>query len=387
MLPRSIGLCREVVIPEREQLEPWYPPDIVDVLGDIREHCKTISNPLMQAAVGREAIATIWPTQAERIQNTHWIEVKPSKDRGIESKPGTKLLRWNHAQRRIYDTVILPAKLEHRPCRILVLKARQLGMSTFMQSLNYDELEQTPNQKAQTVSYDVDSTVEMFEKARYIHQNLWFPRTLSHDRNGAIKFAKPHFSSFFTTTARNVHAGRSYTFAHLHLSEVPMWEHPDETANSLLQTVPDAAGTSVVMEFTARGAQGYAYEMWSDAVEGKNDFVPFFAPWFWDPEYSTPFPNDTARAQFVARQTRADEEFQQRYQLTFEQMNWWLWCLRNKCGGSESKRKQEYPSNAEEAFLMSGSPVFERTDLLDRLQAGCKPPMRKGHILLTTNAR
>lgn len=373
------------MIPAAEQLAPWYDQDLVAVLGDIREHCSKISDPVMRNAVGREAIATIWPTQAERIQNTHWIEVKPSKDRGINQKPGTKLFRWNFAQKRLYNDVILPAREEHRPCRFLVLKARQLGISTFMQSLDYDELEQAPNVKAQTISYDVDSTVEMFEKARYIHQNLWFPRPLSHDRNGAIKFKAPHFSSFFTTTARNVHAGRSYTFAHLHMSEVPMWEHPDDTANSLLQTVPDAAGTTIAMEFTARGAQGYAYETWCDAVDGKNDFVPFFAPWFWDPEYSTAFENDEARSTFALRQSKADEAFQQNYKLTLEQMNWWAWCLRNKCGGSENKRKQEYPSNAEEAFLMSGSPVFERVDELDRLQRACKPPLRRGHILLTSS--
>ncbi len=372
------------MIPADEQLAPWYDSDTVAVLGDIRRHCEQISDPVMRTAVGREALATIWPTQAERIQNTHWIEVKPSKDRGINAKPGTKLFRWNFAQQRLYRDVIEPAKAENRPCRIIVLKARQLGISTFMQCLNYDELDHAANQKAQTISYDVESTVEMFEKARYVHNNLWFPRELSHDRNGAIKFKKPHFSSFFTTTARNVHAGRSFTFAHVHLSEVPMWEHPDETANSLLQTVPDSAGTSVVMEFTARGAQGYAYETWCDAVDGKNDFVPFFAPWFWDPEYSTPFETDEARANFAAKQTAADGAFQRDHGLTLEQMNWWAWCLRNKCSGSESKRKQEYPSNAEEAFLMSGSPVFERVDELDRLQRACKAPMRRGHILLTS---
>lgn len=371
------------MIPADEQLAPWYDAETVAVLGDIRRHCEQISDPVMRIAVGREALATIWPTQAERIQNTHWIEVKPSKDRGINSKPGTKLFRWNFAQQRLYHDVILSAKQEGRPCRFLVLKARQLGISTFMQSLDYDELEQTPNVKSQTVSYDVASTVELFEKARYIHNNLWFPRPLSSDKNGALKFAKPHYSAFFTTTARNVHAGRSFTFAHLHLSEVPMWESPVETSTAVIQTVADVPGTSIAMEFTARGAQGYAYETWSDAVDGKNDFVPFFAPWFWDPEYSLPFETDEARTQFALRQSRADEEFQTNYKLTLEQMHWWAWCLRNKCGGSINKRKQEYPSNAEEAFLMSGRPVFDRVDELERLQRACKQPFRRGHILLT----
>ena len=57
---------------------------------------------------------------------------------------------------------------------------------------------------------------------------------------------------------------------------------------ALLQCVPDEMNTFVCVESTANGVGGYFYDMWHDAVAGRNDFTPIFMGWFIEPEYSTP---------------------------------------------------------------------------------------------------
>ena len=48
----------------------------------------------------------------------------------------------------------------------------------------------------------------------------------------------------------------------------------------------------------------------------------------------------------------------QKHKLTYEQLNWRRYTIHNKCQGDESLFMQEYPSDADEAFISSGRPKF-----------------------------
>jgi len=49
----------------------------------------------------------------------------------------------------------------------------------------------------------------------------------------------------------------------------------------------------------------------------------------------------------------------QKHSLDMEQMAWRRWAIQTKAGGDLSKFKQEYPLTDDEAFIVSGNPVFE----------------------------
>ena len=157
-------------------------------------------------------------------------------------------------------------------------------------------------------------------------------------------------------TAGSPEAGRGTTPTIAHLSEVAFWQHDEKILAGLFQGISQAAGTEVILESTANGAQGEFYRLWKGAVAGENEYVPIFLPWFWTKEYTRepPGPLDL---------TIEEEELMEKYDLTEGQLYW----RRLKVAeGGELKFKQEYPASADEAFIVSGSNVFS-VDKLDAL--------------------
>lgn len=361
-------------IPSREELEPWYEKWELEELDAARRALRPHSDPRIRAEIGRQALRTLWPDELTYISKTSWIA---TKDRG--------LIRFdpNYAQRRFYKDVIQFCREEKRPIRAVVLKARQLGFSTFIQLWQFEQVARERHRFALTVSFDDKSTLLMFQKAKLVLQRSWFPMELSIEASDTIEFAEPHGSAFYTRTAGNENSGRSQTVHHLHCSETPMWENAEAVWLGLSNAVPvKYVHSSIFHESTARGAVGLFYQKWQRAVRGESDEIPFFAPWYWDQEYQLEFKTDDHKQLFLQRLPRAEEEFMRQHKLTPEQMHWRAWKIRNELEGSVRKFQQEYPSDAEEAFLTTGSPVFN-PEAVRELAHNAAPPLWKGDVILT----
>lgn len=320
-----------------------------------------------------EAILHLWPDQLERIGKTSIIMTKDA---------GARLLIPNDPQTRFYNKAIKERRDAGQPVRAIILKARQLGFSTFIQGWQYDELQTHPYRTAMTLSYDDDSTREMFQKTHLVHERYPFARPTVRDSSGILEFERKHGSTFYTKTAGAKAAGRSFTVHHMHCSEVPMWIDADSVFTGALQAVPDRPHTSILIESTAKGAVGAFYEYWMQAESGENDYTPFFAPWFWDPEYSLTFSSQEHKRRWKSsRMTTEDVIYQKKHQLTDEQMHWRDHTTRNKLKGDRKMFRQEYPADASEAFLSTGMPVFN-SDYVQALYAHVEPPRIIGDVLL-----
>ena len=94
-------------------------------------------------------------------------------------------------------------------------------------------------------------------------------------------------ASYRLYTAGSPEAGRGTTPTIAHLSEVAFWQHDEKILAGLFQGISQAAGTEVILESTANGAQGEFYRLWKGAVAGDNEYLPIFLPWFLTPEYRT----------------------------------------------------------------------------------------------------
>lgn len=290
------------------------------------------------------------------------------------------------------------------PERIIVLKSRQTGISTWIEvghMLPRCTLQQ--NRKGLVVAHDNDTAGSLFGMAHNGYVNLpeeeWIKPPLVSIHNSEsgrklmhwgepsrIKRARGELglnSQLRIDTAKEVSAGRGKTIHLLHCSEVAHWPDPGKAA-SLLAAVPNEPGTLIVLESTANG-RNFFEQRWKRAERGEGSFVPVFIGWTIDPDCRTAFPTEDERAAFVETIGEgpygADEAMLiERFGVTPEQLYWRRLTIVDECDGDLATFKQEYPSSPAEAFKGSGNHAFSFVYIERAIeQAGrCDPPEGAG---------
>ena len=183
--------------------------------------------------------------------------------------------------------------------RIIILKARQIGFSTAVAALFYQQAATRPNTHAMIVAHKADASTNIFNKTK-LFWDCSPPeiRPLKKASNAKeLLFENPSSKSeerakdpglrsrIEIETAGNRDAGRSATIQLLHLSELAFWPYGEQTMAALMQAVPPLPHTMVVIESTANGVGGAFYREWQRAQEGTSVFTPLFFPWFEHEEY------------------------------------------------------------------------------------------------------
>lgn len=253
--------------------------------------------------------------------------------------------------------------------RVIILKARQQGLSTYVSGKLYFRLSQNEAKKGLVVAHKADSTRALFDMYQRIHQETpeALKQSTKYNSRRELTFNKLN-SSLMVATAGGDSIARGETITHCHLSEVAFW--PVATAkdnlNALLQSIPNVDGTEVYVESTANGMTGVFYELWQGAVNGTNGFIAFFSPWFDSPEYRVPAPDDF-------EPTFEELDIVEAYGLDNDQL---LFRRQKIAQSSREQFMQEYPSNADEAFITSGRPVFNPETLTQQLRDAPEPMSR-----------
>lgn len=304
----------------------------------------------------------------------------------IKTKSGTVVpFRLNDAQRKLY-AVAKRQQDAGKPVRLIILKARQLGFSTLTEGLIFHACATRRNVNALIVAHREDATANLFRMSKLFYDELPAPvkpmlrasnaQELVFENPSKLRSereARPGLRSRIRcATAGGRGIGRSDTLQCVHLSEYAFW--PDgadgkaSTLAGILQAVPSLPGTMVVIESTANGFEDFK-ERWDAAVAGENDFEPVFFAWFENPDYSMPVVPGT-------EWTPEERDLKAAYQLTDEQLQWRRWCIANNCGGSLDMFRQEYPASPGEAFLHSGTGVFDNEQIVLRLERLPEPAGR-----------
>lgn len=297
----------------------------------------------------------------------------------IRTKEGKiTALRPKPAQQMLLDAVKREREAG-RPPRILILKARQLGLSTITEGIMFQDSATRKLVQTLIVAHRDDSTTKLFRMNKLFFDYL--PRQLqpmckhsnakelvfeNPTRDPAEKRRRPGLMSSIRCVTANDGMGRSETLNNVHLSEFAFWKgNKNEILDGVMQAVPAELNTLVVIESTANGYNEFK-DLWDGAVAGENGWVPLFIAWFHEPKYRME----------VTEGTVWDEEeraLMEAYHLDPEQMAWRRWCIAVNCHGDKRKFQQEYPSTPEEAFLFSGTPFFNNEDILLRLAAAPEP--------------
>lgn len=285
----------------------------------------------------------------------------------------------NKAQKAIIDRV-LECLRKGIPIRIIVLKARQMGLSTAIEALIYWWAATHSNITAMIVGHEEDSADNLYNmfKRYYEYSNSLFQPTQKYNTRKDLVFDvadevkrkyhsegtdHPGLGSMIKTgTAKNLATGRSDTVQLLHGSEIGEWEHGEELVGSLLQTVPARANTMIFLESTANGMGNYFHKEWKLAKKGESVFEPFFFPWWQHDEYEMPgaineYSEEEQRIIELMRGAGYDEASCER-KINFRRYK------AREFGSDPMRLYQEYPSTDHEAFLASGRPVFDIPSLL-----------------------
>lgn len=259
----------------------------------------------------------------------------------------------------------------------IVLKARQLGFSTFIDILGFDQAYFNNNQRVVIIAQDRESAEKLFEeKIQYPYDNLpdsvkaLNPRLKSNARE--MKFTN-------NSSIRVVTSARSGTVNFLHISEFGKIcaKAPDkarEVVTGTLNTV--APGEMVFIESTAEGREGPFYSMTKKSMKlfqlGREltemDYRFHFFPWFQEPRY-------VLDPQYIVITPKQHEYFddleaQLAIDITIRQRAWYV--TKEDEQGDDMKR--EYPSTPDEAFeqAVMGA-YYSREMALVRTQKRIRP--------------
>lgn len=289
--------------------------------------------------------------------------------------------------------------------RYIILKARQMGISTYTEGKIFQESSTNELTRGLIVAHEEKASLGLFSMSKLYYEEL--PDEIRPQKkynNGKVlafengtndeneKKKNPGLRSNITiATAGSGEVARGSTPTKIHISELAFWDNPETTMLGLLQGVPDTPSSLVVIESTANGVGNYFHKLWQAAVKGENDFIPIFLPWFTDETYVRQFETEGVRQAFIDEVDYIHDDsngnvvytyeadLKDKYVLTYEQLYWRKWAIRNKCGGDVEKFQQEYPSTPEEAFISTGRPKFS-SPALRKYQTATRSPVSRGYL-------
>jgi len=238
--------------------------------------------------------------------------------------------------------------------RNIVLKARQLGITTYVAARFFAHTVTHPGTLSVQVAHDQQSAEEIFRIVHRFVENLPAPL-----RKGALRTSRANVrqivfpcldSEYRVETAADPNAGRGLTIQNLHCSEVARWPRDAaETLASLRAAVPPDG--EIVLESTPNGAGGCFYDEWLRAQQ--TGYTRHFFPWWWEPNYR--------REVKLIDFTENERQLIQKYGLDAGQIAF----RREMRANFGARMAQEYAEDAESCFMASGDCVFD-VDVIDQ---------------------
>lgn len=263
----------------------------------------------------------------------------------VANKKGeTVPFQLNYAQQKLH-ALLQEQKEKTGKVRALVLKGRQMGISTYVGARFYHQTTMGFGRRTLIVAHQAKSTNSLFEMVKRYHKFNPLPISTSNSNAMELVFDKLD-SKYMLATAGSDDVARGTTALLGHLSEFGFWKNAQHHMAGLGNIFPDVDGSEIIIESTANGVGNAFHLMWQDAEAGRGEYIAVFLPWFDEPGY---------RAKVSPDFELNDEELklQQAYGLDMEQLQWrrnkivsygdgfgWLFC-------------QEFPCCAAEAFQTS----------------------------------
>lgn len=344
-----------------------------------------------------------WAGGVQKDKAGRWVFPAPGSFQGV-----AKIL---NKRKQIVPAIARPWQLELDealeaqraallPMRVLILKARKLGFSTWLALKFLQRVTQMKYQMAVVVAQDNGTAGEILKMAKLAYSHLptadefaeWgFSIKPALIRVGDTENGRQHMvfgepsrqlrsegrtgeSTFMIDTANSPHAGRGTTPNMLHLSEVAFWEAKQAYRKMLamLEALPYEIETICAIESTANGLNHF-HDRYMNAKQGSEDpdsgevYTAIFVPWWRDRDCSRQFATADQRARFMESVGNVDKYGEvaedermlvELYGCTPEQLLWRRMKIQEQPDKSVATFNQENPHSDEAAFIGSGRTVF-----------------------------
>lgn len=346
------------------------------------------------------AVTTLEPDLDQLAADSYdiWFE----SDAQIRSHDGLELIRPTlNAMQEEINAAIEWCEVNEQPCRIIVLKNRKEGASTYFTGKGYHlcrssvaHLLEIGDQFSTTQTiWDILRTFQ--ERDQFGWPNKLEAATQSAQQGHA---SWSHGSTAWCDTAGDKRAGQSKTPTVILADEVAHWGRDGAAANAadtmlaLLNSIVEAAGTYVFVSSTANGVGNWYHRTYQGAVtldqresgDKGNGWIKVFFPWHRS-QWTQQLVSDRERNEILSTLTEPEKRGIELWNWTVEQIAWRRSNIATKCDGDESKFNQENPESEEAAFLASGRPVFNAAGMT-RLEVLAKHAQPKCGILDKNNA-
>lgn len=273
----------------------------------------------------------------------------------IKTKVAGKILylNFNRAQLHVHSE-IEKMKREKGWVRVIIIKGRQQGISTYVCARYLKTAISLPGTSVYILTHEAAATANLFDKVEFANDEMPTPVKPGTVTQNRTKLEFSNKSGYAVGTAGSKNTGRSLTAHLFHASEPAFWENAEEIDAGVMQIVALLPGTEVIYESTCNGMNWF-YKFTNEALERKNKYRVIFVPWHWQEEYQLACEPDFELDDDERKIVRIWAA--KGVKLTKEQMNW----RRDKIVELKSLRKfkQEYPFTVQEAFQMSGEGFFD----------------------------
>ena len=324
------------------------------------------------------------------------------------------LFRLSYPQRRFVE-MLERMRLAGKPIRIILLKARQWGGSTtsqlymaWLQLIHRTGLNSliisNYNKGSETIKGMFKKMIEAYPVSMLHEAGDTYSeneeKLVGVGRSGLTQLVPQRNATISIGSAESPDSCRGGDYALVHLSEVGLWKatdgkKPEDIVRSACSGVLYRPYTMIVYESTANGVGNFFHNEYVAAKdpEIKSQFEPLFISWFDIELYQLPFENKEELYKFATwlydnrlnGSAPSDREECGKYL-------WWLWEIGATLEGIhwyvEERAKyhdhgsmaSEYPSDDVEAFVNSGSAVFDKYCVEALRPTTKKPPRYVGDI-------
>lgn len=300
-------------------------------------------------------------------------------------------------------------RLQGKPIRLILLKARQWGGSTATQIyMAWLQLVHKVGLNSLIVGHVKDASTEvkdMFDKlikeypVSMLYEmgeayNETEPKIVGVGQSGNIHRIPQRNCKIKVGTAEKPNSARGGDYNLVHCTEVGLWvttdgKTPEQIVRSACSGILLKPYTMIVYESTANGTGNFFQREYDAAKNNKSQFEALFISWFEIEQYSVPIDNIKAFATKLWENRNnanaaSDREESGKYLwwlweqgATLEAINWYI--LERSKYTDHGDMASEYPSDDVEAFVHSGARVFDKYNV-EKFKKCCKAPKYVGDV-------
>ena len=300
-------------------------------------------------------------------------------------------------------------RLQGKPIRLILLKARQWGGSTATQIyMAWLQLVHKVGLNSLIVGHVKDASTEvkdMFDKLikeypiKMLYEmgeayNETEPKIVGVGQSGNIHRIPQRNCKIKVGTAEKPNSARGGDYNLVHCTEVGLWvttdgKTPEQIVRSACSGILLKPYTMIVYESTANGTGNFFQREYDAAKAGKSQFESLFIAWFEIEQYALAIDDEVKFATWLwenrnNENANSDREESGRYLwwlwehgATLEAINWYI--LERSKYTDHGDMASEYPSDDVEAFVHSGARVFDKYHV-EKFKKACKAPKWIGDV-------